>query len=64
MAGGVEKPEPLMMDVRIVIIGAPRDIKAIWAIQQVLDNLQLSKTERINLLAYMHRREEDEEAPF
>lgn len=56
--------EKVLMDIRVELIDAPVDLKAAWAIQQVLDNLKLTKAQRTNLLAYMHRREEDEEAPF
>ena len=56
--------EPVRMDLIAVLIDAPKDLQAAWAIVQVLDNLKLGKQERLALLRYLTVREESEEAPF
>lgn len=63
MAGG-DKPQPVLMDVSVEVINAPRHIKAAWAVQQVIDNLQLTKSERLCVLKFLLKIEKNEEVPF
>jgi hypothetical protein len=60
----METPPPVLMDVRVELIDAPDDLKAIWAIEQVMQNLRLDPAQRVNVLRFMLQRAEDELPPF
>jgi hypothetical protein len=67
MASGENaKPEAVYMLFNAELIDAPNDVKALWAMQQVLDRLQLNKDERLYVLKFLLRkaRAEEREVPW
>lgn len=57
LAGG-DKPPPVLLDIRCELIDAPKDIKALWAIEQVITNLDLTPDQIMYVLKFLRRRHE------
>lgn len=51
-------PPPVHMDLRCELIDAPRDIKALWAIEQVIQNLNLTPDQIMYVLKFLRKRHE------
>jgi hypothetical protein len=61
LAAGIDQtanPAPVLMDIRVDLINAPKDIKAIWAIEQVITNLDLTPQQAYAVLKFMAERAE------
>lgn len=46
-------PEPVLMDIRVELIEASNDVKALWAIEQVIKGLRLTPNEASMVLKYL-----------
>lgn len=55
MAGG-DKPQQVHMNIHCEMSDAPKDIKALWAIEQVIVSLNLTPDQIVYVLKFLRKR--------